>query len=54
MDMLEDLNVNFVHIIYKISALPKNHLNYLKYNIFKCFLRNVTDFHLKTFFFQNI
>ena len=35
------LNFNFVmiYIIYKILVLLKNHLNYLKDNIFKCFLK---------------
>ena len=46
MDLLEDLrmsllNFNFVmiYIIYKVLVLIKNHLNYLKDNIFKCFFK---------------
>ena len=42
MDLLEDiktslLNFNFImiYIIYKMLVLLKNHLNYLKDNIFK-------------------
>ena len=45
MDLLEDLrmsvlNFNFVmiHIIHKILVLIKNQLNYLRDNIFECFL----------------
>ena len=35
------LTFNFVmvYIIHKILALPKNHLNYLKDNIFACFFK---------------
>ena len=46
MDLLEDLrmsllNFNFVMIytIHKILVLLKNHLNYLKDNIFECFFK---------------
>ena len=46
MDLLEDLrmsllNFNFVmiYIIHKILVLIKNHLNYPKDNIFKCFFK---------------
>ena len=46
MDLLEDLkmsllNFSFVmiYIIHKILALLKNHLNYLKDNIFECFFK---------------
>ena len=46
MDLLENLrmsllNFNFVmiHIIHKILVLIKNHLNYLKDNIFECFFK---------------
>ena len=51
MDLLEDLrisllNFNFVmiYIIHKILVLLKDHLNYLKDNIFKYFLRSIIDF----------
>ena len=44
MDLLEDLkmsllNFNFVmiYIIHKMLVLLKNHLNYLKNNLFECF-----------------
>ena len=54
-DLLEDLrmsllNFNFViiYIIHKILALPKNHLNHLKDNIFECFFKK---YNLKVFFF---
>ena len=46
MDLLKDLkmlhlNFNFVmvYIIHKILVLLKNHLNYLKDNIFECFFK---------------
>ena len=46
MDLLEDLkisllNLSFVmiYIIHKMSVLLRNHLNYLKGNIFKCFFK---------------
>ena len=62
MDLLEDLrisllNSNFVMIciIHKILVSFKNHLNYLKDNIFECFLKKFNKllfFLLK--FFHNI
>ena len=46
MDLLEDLimsllnfSVVMVYIIHEILVLLKNHLNYLKDNIFECFLK---------------
>ena len=46
MDLLEDLrmslsNLNFVmiYIIHKVLALLKNHVSYLKDNIFECFFK---------------
>ena len=41
MDLLEDLNFNFVmiYIIHKILVLLKNHLNYFKDSIFECFFK---------------
>ena len=46
MDLLKDLKMSllsfsFIMIctIYKILLLIKNHLNYLKYNIFECFFK---------------
>ena len=63
MDLLEDLrmsllNFNFVmiHIIYKILVLIKDHLNYLKYNIFEFLFKkyNRLLFFLRNNFFHNI
>ena len=49
------LNFNFVmiYIIHKILALLKNHLNYLKDNIFECFFKmyNSLLFFLNKIFF---
>ena len=46
MDLLEDLKIsllNFsfvmIYIIQKMLVLLKNHLNYLKDNIFECFFK---------------
>ena len=51
MDLLEDLrmslsNFNFamIYTIRKILALLKNRLNYLKDNIFECFLKSMINF----------
>ena len=45
-----------IHIIHKILVLIKNHLNYLKDNIFECFYKkyNRLLFKKKFFFFDNI
>ena len=58
MDLLEDLRMslsdfNFfmIHIIYKILVLIKNHLNYLKDNIFECFFKR---YNRLLFFFKYI
>ena len=58
------LNVNFVmiHIIHKILVLIKNHMNFLKDNIFEFFFKKYNrllfflknEFFKKIFFFQNI
>ena len=50
------LNFNFViiHIIHKILVLIKNHINYIKDNIFEFFLKSIIDFYFlkkKIFFF---
>ena len=57
MDLLEDvkksvLNFNFIliYIIHKILVLLKNHLNYCKDNIFKCFLKK----YKRLLFFEEI
>ena len=54
MDWLEDLrisllNLNFVmiYVIHKTLVLIKTHLNYLKDNIFECFLRSIIDLKKK-------
>ena len=39
MDLLKDLNFNFVMIYIIHSVLLENHLNYLKDSIFECFLK---------------
>ena len=63
MVLLEDLrmsllNFNFamIHIIHKILVLIKNHLNYLKDNIFECFFKknNRLLFFEKINFLHNI
>ena len=63
MDFLEDLkmsllNFNFamIYLIHKILVLLQNHLNYLKDNISKCFLRIIINFYFlkKCFFSQHI
>ena len=60
MNLLKDLKIsllNFsfvrIYIIHKMLVLLKNHLNYLKDNIFKCFFKkyNRLLFFLKKFFF---
>ena len=52
MDLLEDLKMPLlsfsfvmIYIIHKMLVLLKNHLNYLKDNIFECFLRSIIDFY---------
>ena len=62
MDLLEGLkvsllNFNFVmiYIIHKMLVLLKNHLNYLKDNIFECFFKEynmLLIFFKKLFFFK--
>ena len=56
MNFLEDLrmslfNINFVmiYIIHKMLVLLKHHMNYLKDNIFKCFLIRLSFFFLLSF-----
>ena len=62
-DLLKDLRMsllsfNFViiNVIYKILVLPRNHLNYLKDDIFECFFKKCDrlSFFLKKSFFHNI
>ena len=52
------LNCNFVviYIIHKILVLLKNHLNYVKDNIFECCFKEYNRhlFSLKNRFFHNI
>ena len=52
MDLLKDFNF-MTYIIHKMLVLLKNHLNYLKDTICKCFFRRILDFlkkFLKIFF----
>ena len=46
------LNFNFVmiHVIYKILVFTKNHMNYLKNNIFEFFFKK---YNRLSFFFKN-
>ena len=53
------LNFNFVmiYIIHKMLVLLRSHLNYLKDNIFECFLKSIIHiyfFSIDTIFFHNI
>ena len=57
MDLLQDLKMsllsfNFVmiYIIHKMLVLLKNHLNYLKYSIFDCFISIIKYNRLSCFF----
>ena len=50
--LLEDLRISLfsfsfamIYIIHKVLVLIKNHQNYLKDNIFECFLRSIKDFY---------
>ena len=51
---ISPLNINFVLIciIHKMLVLLKNHLNYIKDSIFKCFFKEY-DKILSFFFFFN-
>ena len=51
---ISPLNFNFVIIciIHKMLVLLKNHLNYIKDSIFKCFFKEY-DKILSFFFFKN-
>ena len=54
MDLSEDLRMSLLHFnfvmvytIHNVLVLLKSHLNYLKDNIFKCFLfKGIIDFYL--------
>ena len=37
--LLLNFNLSMIYIIQKILVLIKNHMNYFKDNIFKCFLK---------------
>ena len=52
MDLLEDLNFNFVmiYIIHKILVLLSYHLNYFKDSIFECFFK---EYNRLLFFFNS-
>ena len=50
-------NFAMIHIIHKILVLIKNHMNYLKDNLFEFFLKKYDRlllFFLKNIFFHNI
>ena len=47
MDLLEVFNFIMIYIVHKISILIKNHLNYLKDDIFGCFFKKYN----RVFFF---
>ena len=53
MDLLEDLNVNFVmnSMIHKILAFLKDHLNYLKDNILECLFKRYNRLLFYFYFF---
>ena len=53
---LSNFNFDMIHIIHKMLVLIKNHMNYLKDNIFEFSLKkyNRLLFFLKNNFFQNI
>ena len=58
MNLLKDLKIsllNFsfvrIYIIHKMLVLLKNHLNYLKDNIFKCFFKK---YNRLLFFFKKL
>ena len=44
------LNFNFImiYIIHKVLVLLKNHMNYLKDSISKCFVKSIIDFYFFT------
>ena len=58
MYLFKDLNFSsvMIYIVHKILVLIKNHLNYLKDNIFECFFKkyNRLSFLEKFNFFHNI
>ena len=56
MDLLKDFNFVMIHVFRKMFVLLKDHLNYLKDNIFKYFFKkyNRLLFFKKITFFQNI
>ena len=52
MDSLEDFNFVMIHVICKVLVLLKNHLNYLKGNVFEFFFKKYNE--LFFFFFKLI
>ena len=57
MDLLKDFNFVMIHTIRKMLVLLKNHLNYLKDNIFECLFikyNRLLFFKKKTFFSKHI
>ena len=51
MDLSKDFNFAMIYIIYKILVVIKNHLNYLKDNIFKFSFKK---YNRLLFFFKKI
>ena len=51
MDLSKDFNFAMIYIIYKILVVIKNHLNYLKDNIFKFSFKK---YNRILFFFKKI
>ena len=56
-DLLEDLKISLlifafimIYIIHKMLVLIKNHLNYLKDNIFECFIEKYNRISFIFFF----
>ena len=51
--MLLNFNLVIIYNINKMLLLLKSNLNYLKDNLFECFLRGIIDFYIfkKKFFF---
>ena len=54
MDLLEVFNFIMIYIVHKISILIKNHLNYLKEDIFGCFFKKYNRVVFFFFNFHNI
>ena len=51
MDLTKDFNFAMIYIIHKMLVLLKNHLNYYKDSICKCFFRRIIGFFKKKLIF---